>query len=169
MAITLADVRKTSPLRQYNYEFIIPTWPGGGNGDMLRIPVLTASLGGFSIEPIETSIAGIVEKFAGRGMYPRTLNIEWRETNALDVWSALYEWRELMFNSETGVQAVDNGDAGYRTTALLKLYNEGKDEIASVKYEGVFPEDVADSPLSGETSDIVRVSATFSYDRLIKE
>ena len=120
MAITLADVRKTSPLRQYNYEFIIPTWPGGGNGDMLRIPVLTASLGGFSVEPIETSIQGIVEKFAGRGMYPRTLTVEWRETNELEVWTALWDWREEMFNSETGVQTLDT-EGGYRTTAFLKL------------------------------------------------
>ena len=165
MAVTLSEIRRVPPLRSYNFEFVIPSWPGGGNGDLLRIPVLTASLPGFSSEPIETMIAGFTEKFAGRGMFPRTLAVEYRETRNLDVWTALFDWNQAMFNSATGVQLSDTISVGYKTTGYLRLFDENKNLVRSVGFEGLWPEDVGDSPLDGSSSDVVRVSASFSYDR----
>lgn len=165
MTVNLQNLRQMPPLRQYNFELIIPSWPGGGDGSLLRIPVLTTSLPGFSSEPIESMVAGFTEKFAGRGMFPRSLPVEYRETRTVAVWSALYDWNQMAFDSETGVQSEDIIGSGYRTTGYLKLYNEARDEVKSITFEGMWPEDVSDVSLDGSASDVVRVSATFSYDR----
>ena len=169
MAVTLSEIRRVPPLRSYNFEFVIPSWPGGGNGDLLRIPVLTTSLPGFSSEPVETMIAGFTEKFAGRGMFPRTLAVEYRETNNLDVWTALYNWNQTTFNSISGFQGTDEIGGGlinYKTTGFLRLFAENKNLVRSIGFEGIWPEDVGDSPLDGSSSDVVRVSVSFSYDRI---
>lgn len=169
MTVNLQNLRQMPPLRQYNFELIIPSWPGGGDGSLLRIPVLTTSLPGFSNEPIESAVAGFVEKFAGRGMYPRSLPVEYRETRTVAVWTALYDWNQMAFNSETGVQSEDAIGSGYKTTGYLKLYNEAREEAKSITFEGMWPEDVSDVSLDGSASEVVRVSATFSYDRIAVE
>ena len=169
MAIQLSELRAVPPLRQYNYEMVIPSWPGGGNGDLLRIVTLTANIPGLSTEPIETSVGGFVEKFAGRGMYPRSLPIEYRETRDLTVWNALYNWRQICWNDQTGAQGSDSGGGSYKTLGFLRIFREDKSLIRSIRFEGLWPEDVGDIPMDASASDAVRVSVTFSYDYVVPE
>ena len=167
MAITLQDVRGLAePLRQYNYEFVVPDVPGAGDGGVLRIAVVTASIPGMQSEPFELSHGGFVTKHAGRGMYPRSLAIEYREGADLNVYNSLLAWHGLQWNRETGVQA---DESMYKTNALFRILDHSKAVAGTFNLEGVFIEDVGDVSMDYASSAEVRVPVTFSYDLWLKE
>ena len=162
MALTLTDVRGMgNTLKQNNYDLVIPNPPAGGDGDILRLAVASSAIPGFSSEIVERAHHGHVIKEAGRGMFPRTLPAEFFETSELTALTLLKAWHTLQWNNETGEQSDTNA---YKTDGYIILLDAARKESKKVRFKGLFIEDVADSPLDGASSEIVRVSVTFSYD-----
>lgn len=162
MAVQLSDVRQYGdPLRSYNFDLVIPSMPGFGNGLFLRIGVTTTSIPGAGSNTFESNHHGHTLKHAGRGTHPRTLVAEYEETGNLDVINAFRSWRNLQWDPETGVQAPPDV---YKTDGFLQLFNSSKELIKNMRIRGLFVEEIADAPLDGGADDSVKVSITFSYD-----
>ena len=167
MAVTLDDVRGSSnPLISYNYDLVIPTVPGGGNGDVLRLHLLNTNIPGFGVEVFESNHHGFVIKHPGKKSYPRVLTAEYEESNDLTVLNAIRGWHDLMVDPDTGIQAPA---ALYKVDMFLELLSNDKAIAGTVRLRGCFPEEVPDTPLDGATSDAVRISVNFSYDDHIRE
>jgi len=162
MPVTLEDVRRIGdPLRSYNFDLLITSMPGNGDGNLIRLSVTTASIPGFAVESFESNHHGHTIKHAGRGIHTRTLTIEYEESSDLRIYNAFRSWRDLQWHPVTGVQAEP---AEYKTDGFLELYDAGKNQTKRIKMIGMYVEDVADSILDGAASDSVKVSVTFSYD-----
>lgn len=162
MAATLNDVRNLGDsLRQYNFELVIPNVPGGGDGDILRLHVISTTIPGLSSEMIERSQHGFTIKEAGRGNTPRSLACEFFENSDLVIFRMLQAWHKLQWDPQTGAQAQSSV---YKTKAYLKVLGNDRSEKASILLEGLCIEDIPDIAMSGESSEQARVAPTFSYD-----
>lgn len=162
MAATLDDVRNLGDsLRQFNFELVIPNIPGGGDGDILRLRIVTSAIPGLSSEMIERAQHGFTIKEAGRGNTPRALPCEFFESSDLVVYRMLKDWHGLQWNPRTGAQAATSV---YKTKGYIKVLGNDRKERVSLVLEGVCIEDIPDSALSGESSEQVRLAPTFSYD-----
>lgn len=162
MSITLNDVRSIgNPLRQYDFDFVIPSMPGGGDGNVIRIHITNTNIPGFSVESFESNHHGHTIKHAGRGIHARTYTVEYEETSDLRIYNAFRAWRDLQWDPETGEQAEPEE---YKTVGQLQLLNGAKEITKKIDLIGLYVEDVADVPLDGAVSDSVKISVTFSYD-----
>ncbi len=162
MALTLEDVRGLSDsLKNFNFDLVIPNVPGGGDGEAFRLHVVTAAIPGLSSEIIERAHHGFTVKEAGRGQFPRVFPCEFYESSDLKIFKALKAWHDLQWDKNTGAQAARTV---YTTSIYLKTLGNDRNESASIKMNSCFIEDIADSPVSGDNSETVRVSVTFSYD-----
>lgn len=162
MPATLNEARNLGDsLRQYNFELVIPNVPGGGDGDILRLRVISTSLPGLSSEMVERAQHGFTIKEAGRGNTPRSLPCEFFESSDLTVYKMLKAWHTLQWNPQTGAQATASV---YKTKGYIKVLGNDRAEKVSIVLNGLCIEDVPDSALSGESSEQVRIAPTFSYD-----
>lgn len=162
MAVTLQEVKNLSDgLRQHNFMLVIPNVPGGDDGDILRLRAVTTSFPGFGSLPIERKMHGFTVKEAGEKSYPRALPCEFIEGSEAPILNLLRRWHRLQWENITGAQAPSSV---YKTKAILQLMNNAKQVTHSIQLNGIYIEDVTDTPLTGETNDQVRISVTFSYD-----
>lgn len=162
MAASLDDVRNLGDsLRQYNFELVIPNVPAGGDGDILRLRVISASIPGLSSEMVERAQHGFTIKEAGRGNTPRSLPCEFFESSDLVVYKMLKNWHGLQWNPQTGAQAQASV---YKTKGYVKVLGNDRNEKVSIVLTGLCIEDIPDAALSGESSEQVRIAPTFSYD-----
>ncbi len=159
---SLQDIKNLSDsLRQQNFELVIPNIPNGGDSDILRLRCANSSLPGFSSEMTERALHGHVVKEAGRGVFPRTIAAEFVEGAEMPILTMMKDWHRLQWDPATGVQAPS---AIYKVTGYLDVYNAAKEKVKRLVLSGLCIEDVADTAMSGEGSEAVRVSVTFSYD-----
>lgn len=162
MAITLADIRGSgTPHINYNYDLVFPTIPGGGNGDVLRLHVLSTSIPGFSTETFETNHHGFLIKHAGKKEYPRTLSATFEEKDDMTILTDIRNWHDLMIEPETGVQV--SADI-YKVDGFLQLLNAQKAIVKEIRMRGMFPETISDITLDGGTTGATEITVDFSYD-----
>ena len=166
MPLSLAEVRSAEPLRQYNYELIIPNVPNGGGGESLRIQNMNTSIPGFSHEEFESNRGGHVVKHAGRVTFPRALSATYEETEDMTITKILKAWHNLILNSETG---VGSPASTYKTQALLRIFKSDGSLSTTFKFTGFWCQDVADGSLDGGSGEKVEVGVTFSYDEFTIE
>lgn len=162
MALQFEDVRKyANSLKQYNYELLIPNVPGGGDTEIIRVAIVTTSIPGFGSEMVQRTHHGFVIKEAGRVDLPRQLPFECYETAQGDILQTFKNWHFLQWNPATGEQ--ESAEV-YKTDGYLILLNNKREESKRLWLKGVCIENVADTPLDGGSSEIVRVSGMLSYD-----
>ena len=162
MALNLDDVRGLADsLKNYNFDLVIPNVPGGGDGEALRLHVVTTSIPGLSSEMIERAMHGFIIKEAGRGRFPGVLPTEYVESSELVIFKAMKAWHDLQWDKKTGAQATATI---YKTNAFLHILGNDRSVKATIKLSGVCIEEISDTPMSGESSELVRASVTFSYD-----
>lgn len=166
MALTVNDVRGLgNPLRTYNFELLLPSLPGGGSSDILRLHIVTTVMPGFGSESAERAHHGHVIKHAGRATFPRTFSAEYFESADLKVHSILRKWHAYQWEPETGRQRDEDE---YKTTGFLQLLGNDRKMTKQFEIRGMYIEDVADVNLDGSSSEIVRIPVTFSYDDWIE-
>ena len=168
MALGLNEIKGLAdPFKNFNYEFIIPNMPGGGDGEILKISAVTVSIPGFMTEPIEETFpGGHMIKHAGKGTYNREIAVEFREGQDLAIFTALNGWYDLIWNRETGAQTVADS---YKTEAILHMLDSAKETVRTVRMRGVFIQSVDDLSMDSAGGEGVRISANFSYDDWIYE
>jgi hypothetical protein len=123
----------------------------------------TALLPGFSNEKITPTVHGITLGFRGRKVYPQTLSIQYLETSDMSSHNMLKRWHERIAGSESNNSATYKRD--YAVLAELITFTTTGDVATRLRIEGVFPNDIGDTSLSGESSAAMTLAATFHYDR----
>lgn len=145
------------------YELILGTIPGSvGADDRLILKCLNANIPGFSNETYEVNLHSHVVKYRGRKMYPRTLAVTYVEDAQFHTLRELRNWHEFIVGTDSSTSAADKRQ--YSVTAQLLFYNHKGELINTDTYYGLFINDVPDVQVSGESSTLMQVSVTFSYD-----
>lgn len=145
------------------FELILGVVPNSiGNDERLVLKVLNANIPGFSNETYEVNLHSHVLKFRGRKMYPRTLAVTYVEDSQYHTMRILRNWHEYIVGTETSNSASDK--AQYSVDADLVFYNQKGDEIDRNTFYNLFITDVPDVQVSGESSGLMQISVTFSYD-----
>ncbi len=87
-----------------------------------------------------------------------------------DSWRNLYDWRNKVFNHDTGRIALAHE---YKKEATINIYDVTADEDSTgnslqymVKADGVWPTDVQDLTFSVEDDTVLEVSANFAADKI---
>lgn len=145
------------------YELVLGVLPNSiGSDDRLILKCLNANIGGFSNETYEVPLHSHVLKFRGRKMYTRTLAVTYVEDAQFHTLRALRNWHEYIVGTDSSTSAGDKRD--YSVDADLRFYNHKGELINTDTFRYLFINDVPDVPVSGESSTMMQISVTFSYD-----
>lgn len=137
--------------------------PGGPQApDQMGIKILNANIPGFSNETMEANLHGHVVKFRGRKMYPRTLSVTYVEDMTFATLNNLRRWHEFIVGTESANSQGDKAD--YAVDAKLEVYDHKGVVINTLTFYSLFPQDIPDVQLSGESSTLMQVPITFNYD-----
>ena len=147
------------------FNLIFGTLPNTGNTEHLTVKCQSVSIPGFSNEKFDVTLHGNTHSFRGRKMYPKTLTCQFVEDSTFATQNALRAWHEYIAGTESNNSQGYKAD--YAVDASLVVYDTTGVVAATHKLTAVFPNDVSDVNLSGESSAAMIVSATFSYDRFI--
>lgn len=145
-----------------NYELVLGNFPGAVNPDTMTLKCLNASYPGMSNETYEVNINSHVLKFRGRKMMPRTLAVTYVEDAKFDTTNSLLNWHEYIVGSESATSGGNK--AQYAIDSDLIIYDGKGGEINRVTFRYLFPQDIPDTQLSGESTTPWNVTATFNYD-----
>lgn len=163
MRPTLTDLNNLEdPMPAMNFEFLLGNLPAGLNADKLAIKCQTASIPGSSIEPMEMALHGQVLRFPGRKIYPGTMSCTFVEESNMGTQRVLRTWMEKIKSSDTSKSSGYKRDVAVQ--ARLNVYdttNTLKDEIDIF---GLWLSELSDIQLDGQSSQIMLVQATFTYD-----
>jgi hypothetical protein len=149
-------------LSSEHFTFNLAEIPGSGDAYSLLLKCIDCNIPGFSTESYEAMIHGVVRNFRGRKMYPRTLAVTFVEDSTMDTLNSLRNWMEQIVgtNSNTSI----GGIADYGVLATLTVYDQAGNDIDSIDFINCFVQDVPDVQVTGESSTLMRVTATFKYD-----
>lgn len=145
------------------YEFILGTIPNSvGNDERMVIKAINASLPGISNQSFEVAMHGFVRNFRGRKDYPRTLAVTYVEDKEFHTLRMLRNWHEFVVGTNSANSSGDNID--YTVNPDLVLYNGLGEEINRDTFYRLYPQDIPDVPVSGESSAAMQITCTFRYD-----
>ncbi len=165
MAIITFDQQESlpDPLTGDHFNFILGTVPIAGDTSPLIIKCADAIIPGFGNEAVEQNVSSHARKVRGRKTYPRTINITFYEDITLNTLKLLRNWHEAIVGSNSG--ASIGNIAQYGVLALLQVFDQANRVVDSIEFENCFIQNVQDTTLNSESTQLVRVSAEFSYDR----
>lgn len=159
---SLQDTRSLpDPLMQYNWDLIIANMPGTPNSRAFTIKAMTTSIPGASLEKVEVPLHGAVNNYAGRPMFPRTLQATLLETRDVGTRDMLRRWQRIARDLSTNTGSYKEI---YSTTIEMVLYDDLPSEVKTIRMIGAWPETVDDSGVDGAQSAAVNINVTFSYD-----
>lgn len=145
-----------------HFAFNLADVPGFGDGYPLLIKCIDANIPGFSNEAYEVPLHGMVRNFRGRRMYPRSLAVSFIEDTTLGTLSALRGWMEQIVGTQSNTSV--GGVADYGVTATLTIFDQAGNTVDEIQFINTFLQDVPDIQVTGESSALLRVTATFRYD-----
>ena len=147
------------------FNLILGNIPLVGSSRQLSLACTSATISGIGNERFTVNVHGHTMQFRGRKTYPGTLAVTYYEVSNFQTHNALRQWHEFI----TGTNSNNSG--GYKNeysiTAALEVYDTTGTISETHTLEALFPQDISDSTLSGESSASMPVSVTFSYDRMI--
>lgn len=149
------------PLMQYNFDLFVPNVPGvtGFDARDFKTRVLTTSIPGRTIEPVEVSLHGVTIDYAGRVQYQRTLAFEMLETRNMKARDVLMAWHK--FTRDNSSQGSYHAE--YSTSADLRLYDDKDNIVRTIRLQNAWLESFDDSGLDGASSAAVQVSGSLRY------
>jgi hypothetical protein len=159
---TLDDIYQFDDyLVSVDFDLIIPNLPGGGNAKAITVKCRTSALPGSSLEPVEIGLHGFVIKRPGRRVFPRQLPFTLYESGDMTSRDAIIGWMNACRGART---MAGVGSRAYRTTGDIIIYNDAGTIVRRVRMFGMWPEELSDSDLSGDSSNPMEVSGQLSYD-----
>jgi hypothetical protein len=162
--ISFAQVESLpDPLIGENFNLILGTVPLAGDTSPLIIKCADAIIAGFSNESQEMQVSGQVRKVRGRKMYPRTFSVTFYEDITMNTLQLLRTWHEAIVGSDSGTSIGNVAD--YSVLAMLQVFDQKNALADQIEYVNCFIQDVQDVSLSSESTQLVRVSCVFNYDR----
>jgi hypothetical protein len=153
------------PLTGDHFNLIFGSVPVAGDSSPLTIKCADAIIAGFSNETQEMNVGAQARKVRGRKVYPRTFNVTFYEDITLGTLKILRNWHEGIVGSESGASIGNVAD--YSVLASLVVFDQANRVADVLEYENCFIIDVTDISLNSESTQLVKVSASFSYDRVL--
>lgn len=162
---TIQDVRAiNNPQRSYMWEVEVQGLASGALGEM-SFYAKTVSIPQIAVEQIILNHKAAKTHHAGRDASGHTVTLTFWDDEAQTIHSFFHNWMELILNQETGSGTARDE---YSANLVIKLMNANDSEVTStITLDYAFPTDIAEVPLSYDTSEPVEYSVTFSYDRKI--
>jgi hypothetical protein len=133
----------------------------GYNARTFKTKIMTTSIPGREIEPVEVGLHGATIDYAGRVLYTRTLTFEMLETRDLASRRALNQWHRYTRDDSS----LGTFHSEYTTTAELQLYNDHDEVVQTYRLHKCWLADFQESGLDGSSSAAVTVSGTLRYFR----
>lgn len=164
LSIEAIKANLSDPLRTYMWELFIPNMPGGGDVEAVRLRCVTAELPNVASEPITVDWRAMRFRIAGKLNFSHTITLSFLESSDIRLLVALYSWRKLIIDPETG---AGNSPKDYKTDSYLSLLNMAGTAVLTVKLIGCYPEDVQAVALDMATNEIIKQPLVLSYDRWI--
>ena len=164
----IADIQ-----RNFMFEMTIPDISKMTDGKIdqenLVIRTKTCSIPGRGNEEIESVFMGMRQWFPGRPTIPNKLTISVDESEDQIISSALYAWRQRIFDIDP-----TSGTAGYSqalnkramsTTAILRMYKyNGVKMPNDIVFTNLWPSECPDVELAMTGNEKVTYQVTFTYD-----
>jgi len=152
----------TNPARTYLWEVMFANPIGEGDADVLMLRCQTTNIPGSSVGEILVPYkqsAGI--KFPGKLTMSHTWTCTFVESSDKKVFDALHSWRQAIVHSRLN---VGGPDIAIKSDIYLRLLDTKGQVYQTIRLVGCYIQAVDDTPLAYEDEDVVRYSATFSYD-----
>ncbi len=160
--VGLSDVvALPDPLLTYQFEWYIPSIPGGGDGSGLKTRCRTASIPGETKEEVEVTLHGVTLKYAGRTTYTHEITLEFQETRDVYVMTRLRNW---LAYSRNILNTTGSYKSQYAATSFLYLYDDTQTVVSTIKLYNSFIKSLQDVNLDGTQSQPLQVSGILSYD-----
>lgn len=159
---SLQDVRSLGdPLQQYNWDVIFTRLPGTADVKPFTFKAMTTSIPGMLLESVPAALHGIELRYAGRANYSHQLPITFMEHRDVSTRDMLLKWHRSARDWITNTGSYKNA---YGVTIQMLLYDDIPQVVRNIFIYGCWPETVDDAAVDGQTSGIVQVSCTLSYD-----
>lgn len=143
------------------FEFILGNHPGQTD-DNLHIKCVDVGLAGRKTEPIVVNLWGHQVKHRGKKESSQQIPVTFLEDMRMRTYSALRSWSSAVVRGSTGASVGPKSD--YSVEAELRIFDHAGRLASTTKYYNVFVEELEKVQLSGEQSELMRVTATFAYD-----
>ena len=151
-------IRNIEPARQFLFDLFL-TAPVA----MPTVPfrVKTTAVPEEAVESLEINYKYEKASFAGRDAAGHTWTCTFWDDVTMSIRRAFYNWKKLMNDPVTGIGAPK---AVYQGVGTLVQMSPVNSPIAIYELKGVYPENIAEMPLSYDASEAVEISVTFRYD-----
>ena len=144
------------------FEFLLGTLPIAGAVPELTVKCLSTSIPGFSNEAYEANLHSHVRRFRGRKMYSRDLAATFLESYKSDTTTAFRSWHEYIVGTNSATSSGYIADYGINPD--LVLYDMTGAEIDRISFFRFFLKESPDIQVTGESSTLMQMETTFSYD-----
>jgi hypothetical protein len=161
--ITLTQIQSLPDLlSSEHFTFNLGEIPNVGDGLQLMLKCVDCNIPGFSTEAFDVMLHGVQRSFRGRKMYPRTLACTYVEDSTMDTLNTLRSWMEQVVGTDSNTSV--GGILDYSVPATLTIFDQAGNDIDSMDFINCYVQDVPDVQVTGESSTLMRVTATFKYD-----
>lgn len=150
-------------LDQVAYEMFFGNIPGSGDSKGLNLRSKDTNVPGFSNESFAVTLHGHTRNFRGRSTPSGTWSTNFVETSDGYTLATVRDWHERVVGSESGNSKGYLKE--YSVTARLKLYDTTGKVVREATLLEVYPQEVGDTTISGESSAAVSISVTWKYSR----
>jgi len=149
-----------NPAKQFMWDVLIPALP------VSSIKAASAQFPGVGTTDIDLFHLGQMAKFAGTVEYDHTWTCAIIESESGDVFNAMFEWHQLIFDQETGVM---QDVAAYKRDITLSMLTNVNTTWAKITLKGAYPKsiDTVEIDKSANT-EAFRWNLTFNYDYWVK-
>lgn len=145
-----------NPAKMFLWDVLIPALP------ISSIKVQSAQFPGVASTDIDLYHMGQMAKFPGSVDYEHTWTCSIVESESGDVFNAMYEWRQLVHNQKTAVQA---DVAAFKRDIFLTMLTSAGSPWARIVLKQCYPKslDTIEIDKSSNT-DAYKANITFNYD-----
>lgn len=136
--------------------------PGAGDSRPMTINCQTAVIPGFTLEQMEVGLHGHTVRYVGKRTFSGQMSIGFVENSAMDIQKRLRRWAE--YAKGTRSATAEGYKADYALTVEIQVMDVTGKIVDELTVFGVWPTDVPETQLDGQSSQAMLVQASFSYD-----
>lgn len=163
MHITLNEINEqTDVMDSQHFRLLFGNIPGSEDSRPLTILCQTAVIPGVTVEPVEVSLHGHTVRFRGKQTFSGTFSVGFVEVSSYEIMSRLRKWKEFTVGTNSATsQGFKNR---YSVTAELEVMDITGVVADRLKIFGVWPSEVPEVQLDGQSSQAMLVQPTFTFD-----
>lgn len=150
------------PATTENFSLNMGSIPSGESFVNMRLMCQTTSVPGFSNEAWQQILHGFAFKYRGPERYPQALTCTFAERVTGECYTTLRSWGQYVVGTDSG--SSSGYKSSYSVTGTLVVFDPTGVAVNTIKMYNMFPQDVPDIPLDGQSAQQMLVTATFSYD-----